>query len=111
MDKRFQAAELSLLLETCQSMKIPMPRIVEKPDNYNQVQRIRELQPDLVITGMAHSNPLEARGISTKWSVEFTFAQIHGFTNARDILELVTRPLRRNASLSNSQVSQGLLVS
>ena len=110
MDKRFQAAELTLLLETCQTMKISMPRIVEKPDNYNQIQRIRELQPDLVITGMAHSNPLEARGISTKWSVEFTFAQIHGFTNARDILELVTRPLRRNASLANSQVTQGLLV-
>ena len=48
---------------------------------------------------MAHANPLEARGITTKWSVEFTFAQIHGFTNARDILELVTRPLRRNNSL------------
>jgi light-independent protochlorophyllide reductase subunit N len=111
MDKRFQAAELTLLLETCQSMKIPMPRIVEKPDNYNQVQRIRELQPDLVITGMAHSNPLEARGISTKWSVEFTFAQIHGFTNARDILELVTRPLRRNASLSNQPGAELLLVS
>jgi light-independent protochlorophyllide reductase subunit N len=60
---------------------------------------MRELQPDLAITGMAHANPLEARGISTKWSVEFTFAQIHGFTNARDILELVTRPLRRNLSL------------
>ena len=45
---------------------------------------------------MAHANPLEARGISTKWSVEFTFAQIHGFSNANDILELVTRPLRRN---------------
>lgn len=101
MDKRFQAAELKLLFETCEEMNLPIPRIVEKPDNYNQIQRIRELQPDLVITGMAHSNPLEARGISTKWSVEFTFAQIHGFSNARDILELVTRPLRRNASLSN----------
>lgn len=77
-----------------------MPRIVQKPDNYHQIQRIRELMPDLVITGMAHANPLEARGINTKWSVEFTFAQIHGFTNARDILELVTRPLRRNRSLS-----------
>ena len=76
-----------------------MPRIVEKPDNYNQIQRIRELKPDLVITGMAHANPLEARGINTKWSVEFTFTQIHGFTNARDILELVTRPLRRNQAL------------
>jgi light-independent protochlorophyllide reductase subunit N len=99
MDKRFQAAELSLLEKTCEAMKTPFPRIVEKPDNYNQIQRIRELQPDLAITGMAHANPLEARGINTKWSVEFTFAQIHGYTNARDILELVTRPLRRNHSL------------
>lgn len=101
LDQRFQAAELSLLEQTCQEKGVPMPRIVEKPDNYNQVQRIRELQPDLAITGMAHANPLEARGISTKWSVEFTFAQIHGFTNARDILELVTRPLRRNKSLES----------
>nr|AIY30188.1 photochlorophyllide reductase subunit N [Lobosphaera incisa] len=99
MDKRFQAGEISLLEKTCRDMNVPMPRIVEKPDNYNQIQRIRELQPDLAITGMAHANPLEARGISTKWSVEFTFAQIHGFTNSRDILELVTRPLRRNQSL------------
>ncbi len=101
MDKRFQAAELAFLEESCIKMNVSMPRIVEKPDNYNQIQRIRELQPDLAITGMAHANPLEARGISTKWSVEFTFAQIHGFTNARDILELVSRPLRRNQSLKN----------
>nr|QGT76971.1 protochlorophyllide reductase ChlN subunit [Micractinium pusillum] len=101
LDKRFQAAELDFLEKTCNELSVSMPRIVEKPDNYNQVQRIRELQPDLAITGMAHANPLEARGINTKWSVEFTFAQIHGFTNARDILELVTRPLRRNKALEN----------
>ena len=101
LDKRFQAAELDLLEKTCKQMQVSMPRIVEKPDNYNQIQRIRELQPDLAITGMAHANPLEARGINTKWSVEFTFAQIHGFTNARDILELVTRPLRRNQALES----------
>nr|AYC64381.1 Protochlorophyllide reductase subunit N [Pseudochlorodesmis sp. HV01306b] len=101
MDKRFQASELHLLEKTCKQMNVAMPQIVEKPDNYNQIQRIRALQPDLVITGLAHSNPLEARGITTKWSVEFTFAQIHGFTNARDILELVTRPLRRNHHLKN----------
>nr|ALO21181.1 ChlN subunit of protochlorophyllide reductase [Chlamydomonas peterfii] len=99
MDKRFQAAELELLEQTCIQMNVPMPRIVEKPDNYYQVQRIKELQPDLAITGMAHANPLEARGITTKWSVEFTFAQIHGFANVREILELVTRPLRRNKNL------------
>nr|YP_009105639.1 ChlN subunit of protochlorophyllide reductase [Xylochloris irregularis]AIT94295.1 ChlN subunit of protochlorophyllide reductase [Xylochloris irregularis] len=99
IDKKFQAPELALLEKACQQMNVLFPRLVERPDNYYQVQRIRELQPDLAITGMAHANPLEARGVSTKWSVEFTFAQIHGFTNARDILELVTRPLRRNKAL------------
>lgn len=101
MDKRYQQAELELLAKTCQEMGVTVPTIVEKPDNYNQLQRIKDIQPDLVITGMAHANPLEARGISTKWSVEFTFAQIHGFTNTRDILELVTRPLRRNNNLKD----------
>ena len=101
LDKRYQKAELDLLGKTCEEMGVPMPTIVEKPDNYNQIQRIYELKPDLVITGMAHANPLEARGINTKWSVEFTFAQMHGFTNARDILELVTRPLRRNNNLKD----------
>lgn len=100
MDKRYQQSELELLTKTCQEMGVPLPTIVEKPDNYNQIQRIEALKPDLVITGMAHANPLEARGITTKWSVEFTFAQIHGFTNTRDILELVTRPMRRNEALN-----------
>jgi len=66
MDTRFQAAELALFTKTCQEMGKPPPRIVEKPDNYMQVQRIKELQPDLEIKGMAHANPLETRGINTK---------------------------------------------
>ncbi len=99
MDKRYQGAELQLLQKTCKEKNVPIPIIIEKPDNYNQVDRIRDMKPDLVITGMAHANPLEARGINTKWSVEFTFAQIHGFTNAIEVLELVTRPLRRNQKL------------
>lgn len=101
MDKRYQKAELDLLKLTCEQMNTMMPKIVEKPDNYNQLDRIKDLQPDLVITGMAHANPLEARGINTKWSVEFTFSPIHGFSNSKDILELVTRPLRRNSALPN----------
>jgi light-independent protochlorophyllide reductase subunit N len=101
MDKRYQGAELELLQKTCHEMGVPLPTIVEKPDNYNQLQRIYAQDIDLVITGMAHANPLEARGITTKWSVEFTFAQIHGFGNTRDILELVTRPMRRNEALQD----------
>mmetsp|Transcript_43736 Transcript_43736/g.171131 ORF Transcript_43736/g.171131 Transcript_43736/m.171131 type:complete len:420 (+) Transcript_43736:915-2174(+) len=96
MDKRYQSAELSLLKETCIREKTVMPKIVEKPDNYNQINRIYDLAPDLVITGMAHANPLEAHNINTKWSVEFTFAQIHGFSNAGEILKLVSKPLKRN---------------
>jgi light-independent protochlorophyllide reductase subunit N len=106
MDKRYQAAELDLLEKTCEAMGVPKPTIVEKPDNYNQIQRIQHLKPDLVITGMAHANPLEARGITTKWSVEFTFAQIHGFSNTKDVLELATRPMRRNAALQDLGWSQ-----
>ena len=99
MDKRYQKAELELLKLTCQEMQVLFPKIVEKPDNYSQLDRIKDLKPDLVITGMSYANPLEARGINTKWSVEFTFSSIHGFTNTKDILELVTRPLRRNSSI------------
>jgi len=103
LDHRFQKSELELLIQTCIDMNVPIPKIVEKPDNYKQIQRIKDLKPDLVITGMAHANPLEAHGITTKWSVEFTFSQIHGFTNAKDILELVTRPLRRSLGLKTFQ--------
>ncbi len=99
IDKRYQSGELMLLQETCKKMGVPLPRIVEKPDNYYQMQRIKDLRPDLVITGMAHANPLEARGISTKWSVELTFSQIHGFTNAKDLLDLIAKPLKRNKNL------------
>ena len=101
MDKRYQKAELDLLQLTCKQMNVMLPKIVEKPDNYNQLDRIKDLRPDLVITGMSYANPLEAKGINTKWSVEFTFSSIHGFSNTRDILELVTRPLRRNSSIPN----------
>jgi light-independent protochlorophyllide reductase subunit N len=101
MDKRYQGAELAFLEKTCEKMGVFLPIIVEKPDNYNQVDRIKDLEPDLVITGMAHANPLEARGINTKWSVEFTFSQIHGFTNAKNILELISKPLLRENLTEN----------
>jgi len=97
LDIRYQRAELDLLQQVCKQKGILFPKIIEKPDNTNQIERILSLQPDLVITGMAHANPLEARGINTKWSVEFTFSQIHGFTNAKDILELILRPIDRKS--------------
>ncbi len=52
-------------------MCVFMPQIAEKPNNYNQIQHMCELQLDLAITRMAHVNPLEARGINTKWGICF----------------------------------------
>ncbi len=51
---------------------------MEKLDNYNQIQCMRELQPNLIIIIIAHVNPLKVKGINTKWSIEFNFAKIHG---------------------------------
>nr|YP_010261046.1 protochlorophyllide reductase subunit N [Cephaleuros parasiticus]UIB38987.1 protochlorophyllide reductase subunit N [Cephaleuros parasiticus] len=104
LDRRFQAAELELLEKTCLEMNVPTPRIVEKPDNLFQLQRIRSLNPDLVITGMAVSNPLQYRGINCCWSTQVVFSLIHGFTNAKDLLQIITRPLVRENVLQNIPV-------
>jgi light-independent protochlorophyllide reductase subunit N len=56
------------------------------------------IQPYLTITKMVHVNPLETRRNNPKWSIELNWI---GFTNARDVLELVTHPLRRNNSLED----------
>ena len=61
MDKRYQAGELDLLEKTCEEMGVFLPVIVEKPDNHNQIDRIKDLKPDLVITGMAHANPFRSK--------------------------------------------------
>ena len=95
LDRRFQAAELSLLEKTCRKKNVPMPRIVEKPDNVYQIARVKALQPDLVVTGLASANPLLYRDINVKWSTELVFSCIHGFTNAKDLLALITKPLQR----------------
>ena len=104
LDRRFQAAELELLEKTCRQMNVPIPRIVEKPDNLFQLQRIRGLNPDLVITGLAVSNPLQYRGINCFWSTQVVFSQIHGFTNSNDLLALMAKPLKRDNVLQSLPV-------
>jgi len=111
IDAQYQAAELALLTKTCKEMGKPLPRIVEKPDNFMQAQRIMKLQPDIAITALAHSNPLEERGINTTCGVDFTSQNIHGFTNVRDLFELVACPLGGNKVLPSdgkTLVKEGL---
>jgi light-independent protochlorophyllide reductase subunit N len=71
----------------------------EGQDVDKQLDRCRDAAPDLVICGLGLANPLEAEGISTKWSIELLFSPVHGFEQAGDLAELFARPLMRKERL------------
>ena len=70
-----------------------------------QLDRVRASNPDLVVCGMGLANPLEAEGISTKWSIEMVFSPIHGIDQAADLAELFSRPLKRNQILTSKSLA------
>ena len=71
----------------------------EGQDVEQQLDRCRAAQPDLVVCGLGLANPLEALGITTKWSIELLFTPIQGYDQAADLAELFARPLVRRARL------------
>jgi light-independent protochlorophyllide reductase subunit N len=73
--------------------------IVEGQDVDKQLQRCYAAKPDLVVCGLGLANPLEAQGLTTKWSIELVFTPIQGFDQAADLAELFTRPLIRRTRL------------
>ncbi len=66
----------------------------------NQLDRCRAARPDIVVCGLGLANPLEAEGMTTKWSIELVFTPIQGFEQAADLAELFTRPLLRRMKLA-----------
>lgn len=71
----------------------------EGQDVDRQLDRCRAAKPDLVVCGLGLANPLEAEGITTKWSIELVFSPVHGFDQAGDLAALFARPLKRQALL------------
>jgi light-independent protochlorophyllide reductase subunit N len=71
----------------------------EGQDVDSQLDRCRAAKPDIVICGLGLANPLEAEGLTTKWSIELLFSPIHGFEQAGDLAELFARPLIRRTRL------------
>ena len=65
----------------------------------SQLDRCRAARPDLVVCGLGLANPLEAAGMTTKWSIELLFTPIQGYEQAADLAELFARPLVRRARL------------
>ncbi len=74
--------------------------IVEGQHVERQLERCEEAHPDLVVCGLGLANPLEAKGYTTKWSIELVFTPIQGFDQAGDLAELFSRPLVRKQKIA-----------
>lgn len=73
--------------------------LIEGQDVERQLERCYAAAADLVVCGLGLANPIEARGLTTKWSIELVFTPIQGFDQAADLAELFARPLVRRARL------------
>jgi len=91
LDRQAADVELGLLPNTVQ--------LSEGQDVDRQLDRCRELRPDLTVCGLGLANPLEAEGLRTKWSIELLFSPTHGYEQAGDLAELFARPLMRSERL------------
>jgi len=85
------AEEFALLPENTQ--------ISEGQDVEKQLDRCHAAQPDIVVCGLGLANPLEADGLTTKWSIELLFTPIQGYEQAGDCAALFARPLARRRKL------------
>jgi len=74
--------------------------IMEGQHVEEQLDRCEKVNPDLVVCGLGLANPLEAKGYTTKWSIELVFTPIQGFDQAGDLAELFSRPLVRKEKIA-----------
>ncbi|MCU0976074.1 MAG: ferredoxin:protochlorophyllide reductase (ATP-dependent) subunit N [Steroidobacteraceae bacterium] len=72
----------------------------EGQDVERQLERVRAAQPDITVCGLGLANPLEAEGLTTKWSIELVFTPIHGYDQCGDLAEVFARPLDRRRRLA-----------
>ncbi|MEN3792996.1 ferredoxin:protochlorophyllide reductase (ATP-dependent) subunit N [Fulvimarina sp. MAC3] len=71
----------------------------EGQDVDRQLDRVRAEKPDLTVCGLGLANPLEAEGLTTKWSIELLFTPIQGYDQASDLANLFARPFDRRTRL------------
>ena len=91
LHRQHLAAELALL---------PAGTVLsEGQDVERQLDRCRAAAPDIAVCGLGLANPLEAEGVTTKWSIELLFTPIQGYDQAADLAELFARPLVRRERL------------
>jgi light-independent protochlorophyllide reductase subunit N len=74
-------------------------QLAEGQDVEKQLDRCYAAKPDMTVCGLGLANPLEAEGLTTKWSIELLFTPTQGYDQAGDLAELFARPLVRRAKL------------
>lgn len=77
----------------------PETQLTEGQHVERQLDRCQAARPDLTVCGLGLANPLEAQGLTTKWSIELVFTPIQGYDQACDLAALFARPLERRARL------------
>ena len=92
IDRMLMDAEIAMLPEGT--------ALSEGQDVEKQLDRCREARPDITVCGLGLANPLEAEGLSTKWSIELVFSPLHGYDQAADLAELFVRSSERRRRLS-----------
>ncbi len=92
LHRQHMAPDMALLPSTT--------RYSEGQDVERQLDRCRTERPDITVCGLGLANPLEAEGLTTKWSIELLFTPIQGYEQAADLAELFARPLVRRTRLA-----------
>ena len=92
LNKRLLAREIS---------NLPKDTLIVEGQNVdNQIERCFNAAPDMTVCGLGLANPLEAKGLTTKWSIELVFTPIHGFDQVGDLLNIFAKPILRNQQLN-----------
>lgn len=90
INKRFHERELAALAGV---------KVVEQPNFDRQLADMADSKPDLVVSALATTNPLIGQGVVAKWSTEFAFMPIHGWSGVGTLAGMFTKSLKRHAQL------------
>jgi len=74
-------------------------RVVEQPNFHRQLEDVRRLKPDLIITSLMTANPFVGNGFVVKWSMEFMLMPIHSWSGVISLANLFVSPLQRRSKL------------
>jgi light-independent protochlorophyllide reductase subunit N len=90
INRKFHARELAAL------EGVP---VYEQPNFDRQLASIVALKPDVVVSTMGTTNPLIGQGVVAKWSTEFAFMPIHGWSGVGTLAGMFTKAIKRHAQL------------